>query len=171
MMRRLILATTVAASLLLTAVPATARPLGQFRTATTTKTATITTTHRFVGAKQVPSCRFQLWDGHLRWTQDEVRYTIRCAVVRWPVPGGLDLALCIARRESGFNQFAANPTSSASGVYQFVSGTWAGQISGRAQFVKDQNLGTSVFNARSNVLIAIRYAHMSWSWAPWGGGC
>ena len=119
----------------------------------------------------MPSCRFQYWDGKRNWTQDEVRYTIRCAVVRWSVPGGLPLALCIARRESGFQQFAANPYSSASGVYQFVDGTWAGQIAGRAQFVRDQNLGRSVWNARSNVLIAIRYAHMSWSWAPWGGGC
>jgi len=131
---------------------------------------------RFVGSHQTPSCHFRYLDGNPAFSKDEVRYTIRCAVRRWPVPGGyyngiylsgLDLALAIARRESGFNWYAANPTSSASGVYQFVSGTWSGQVSGRAELFNKQELNRSVFNARSNVMVAIRYAHGA-GWGPWG---
>lgn len=123
---------------------------------------------RYVGPHKTPSCRFRYLDGKEAFSQDEVRYTIRCAVRRWPVPGGLDQALYIARRESGFNWNADNPTSSASGVYQFVDGTWAGQVRGRADFLRQQELSRSVWNARSNVLVAIRYAHMA-GWGPWGG--
>lgn len=73
------------------------------------------------------------------------------------------------RRESGFNWDAANPYSSAGGVYQFVSGTWASQVSSRRGFINNQHLSTSVWNARSSVLIAIKLAHGCWCWAPWGG--
>lgn len=41
------------------------------------------------------------------------------------VCNGRDLPTCgIVRRESGFNPRAKNPTSSASGLYQFINGTW-----------------------------------------------
>lgn len=126
---------------------------------------------RYVGSHQFPSCRFRYADGHKAFSKDEVRATIHCAVTRWPVPYGLDQALCVARRESGFNWYANNPYSSASGIYQFVDGTWSGQMTGRARFVRDQEVEKSVWNARSNVLIAIKYAHTSGSWSPWGGRC
>jgi hypothetical protein len=121
-----------------------------------------------VGPHTAPSCRFRYYDGRQVFSKFEVRSTIRCAVKRWPVPGGLDYALSIARRESGFNWNADNPYSSASGVYQFVSGTWAGQMQNRTDLIKQQDLSRSVWNARSNVLIAIRYAHGA-GWGPWSG--
>lgn len=124
---------------------------------------------RYVGRHQTPSCRFRYYDGHVAFSKQEVRYTIRCAVRRWPVPGGIDQALYVARRESGLNWYADNPYSSASGVYQFVDGTWDGQMRGRAPFINKQEIQRSVWNARSNVLIAIRYAHMA-GWGPWGMG-
>lgn len=34
------------------------------------------------------------------------------------------IAACIAKYESGGNPTAQNPTSSASGLYQFIDGTW-----------------------------------------------
>jgi hypothetical protein len=36
------------------------------------------------------------------------------------------IAACIAKYESGGNPRAENPTSSASGLYQFTDGTWGG---------------------------------------------
>lgn len=36
----------------------------------------------------------------------------------------VSLALAIARAESGFVSNAKNPDSSASGVFQFINGTW-----------------------------------------------
>lgn len=122
---------------------------------------------KFRGSHQTPSCIFRYYDGNPTFDKSDVRATIRCAVRRWAVPGGLDMALYIARRESGLNWNADNPYSSASGVYQFVDGTWFSQVSARRDFIKAQHLSTSVWNARANVLIAIRSAHGN-GWGPWG---
>lgn len=43
------------------------------------------------------------------------------------VCNGYDLPPCyVVQRESGFNPTAENPTSTASGLYQFIDSTWAG---------------------------------------------
>lgn len=121
---------------------------------------------------RVPSCKYRTSDGYSghHFSVDEVRWTIKCGVRRWPVPGGRQTALCIARRESGLRQFADNPTSSASGVYQFVSGTWDGVRSHLRHVFGHQRMAHSVWNGRSNVLAAIRTAHGG-GWSAWGGGC
>ena len=108
------------------------------------------------------ACRFQLMDGHAGWSVKEVRYTIACAVRRWPV--SLDTALYVADRESGYHQFAYN-ASGCSGVYQWAGGTWASVLDDFPTLYKV--LGHSVWNARSNVMYAIKYAHNR-SWSPWG---
>jgi hypothetical protein len=109
------------------------------------------------------SCRFQLDDGHLGWTVTEVHRTIRCAVRRWPVPGGVDYAMDIARRESGLRQYALNPSGCA-GIYQWAPSTWASVLDDFPPLYKV--LGHGVFNARSNVMYAIKFAHNR-SWSPW----
>ena len=111
------------------------------------------------------SCRFQHDDGRAGWSTDEVQRTIRCAVRRWPVPGGVDYALYIANRESGFHQYAYNP-SGCSGVYQWAGGTWASVLDDFPTLYRV--LSHSVWNARSNVMYAVKYAHNR-SWGPWGG--
>jgi len=151
-MRRFITATLVSAILLATPIAAQARAIDG----------------KYVGSHQTPSCVFRYLDGNPRFSKNEVRSTIRCAVARWDVPGGLDTALYIARRESGLNWNAANPTSSASGIYQFVDGTWASEVSRFSEMVKLQHMSRSVWNARSSALIAIRLAHGCSCWSPWG---
>jgi len=109
-------------------------------------------------------CRFQFMDGHKDWSTKEVRYTIKCAVNRWPVPGGLTQAMYVANRESGYHQFAYNP-SGCSGVYQWAQGTWSSVLNDFPPLYKV--LGHSVWNARSNVMYAVKYAHNR-GWGPWG---
>lgn len=98
-----------------------------------------------------------------KWTDHEVRATIRCGVEHWHVPGGRSKALCIARRESGFEARAVSPTNDI-GVYQHHRPYWP-----ERQNKYDKRpwpLGESGFNGRSNVLVAIRMAH-SGGWSPW----
>lgn len=111
------------------------------------------------------ACRLQLLDGHEGWSVKEVKLTISCAVHRWPVPGGLDKALDIAYRESRFHQFAESYTH-CRGIYQWAPSTWTSVLHDFPPLYAV--LGHNVYNARSNVLYAIKYAHNR-SWAPWGG--
>lgn len=110
------------------------------------------------------ACKFQHEDGRDGWTVYEVKHTIRCAVKRWPVPGGLDRAMYIADRESNFQQFATNP-SGCRGIYQWADGTWSSVLDDfpRLYALLDHN----VYNARSNVMYAIRYGNLR-GWGPWG---
>jgi len=125
---------------------------------------------KYVGPHATPSCRFRYLDGDVAFSTYEVQRTIECATRRWEVPGGVEIAKCIAKRESGFYWAADNPFSSASGVYQFLDSTWASQMNTRTEFIADQEIQRSVWNARSSVLIAVRMAHGE-GWSAWGGGC
>ena len=59
-----------------------------------------------------------------------VRETVVVAMTSWPsslYPCGGDLPPCyVKQRESGGDYNAQNPTSSASGAWQFLDSTWAG---------------------------------------------
>lgn len=68
-------------------------------------------------------------------------------------------ATCIAFRESGYNQFSKNKSSTASGVFQYVRSTWAGTDEGRS--------GLSVFDADANIKAAIKYMAIHKSTRPW----
>lgn len=112
-----------------------------------------TGSHGYVTAEMSPAVQ-----------QQNVRWLIACAVLQWPVPGGMGYAMSIAERESGLRPFAKNPGSSASGVYQFIDDTWDNMI--EAWPVMNDWTGTWVFSARANVLRAIRTAHER-GWGPW----
>lgn len=60
-----------------------------------------------------------------------------------------DTPLCIAKLESDYNQFSKNKSSSASGVFQYLSATWKATDEGKA--------GLSVFDADANIRAGIKY--------------
>jgi hypothetical protein len=100
------------------------------------------------------------------WSSRDVRQAIRCAVEHWNVPGGKRKALSVARCESGFDPHNTTSLSSAKGVYQFLDGTWAAVRRHYQDLRRRWNMARSVFNARANVVLAIRYAHAG-GWSPW----
>lgn len=73
-----------------------------------------------------------------------------------------EMALKIAKCESGFNEKAKNKTSTASGVFQILSGTW---ISNRKAMGLSTNLNLR-FNAEENIKTA-KYIHSRRNWQPW----
>ena len=61
------------------------------------------------------------------------REQIRCAVARWPVPGGADVALCIAKRESGLLPWAESGDGLNKGLFQQHVHYWDGNYDGYTQ--------------------------------------
>ena len=70
--------------------------------------------------------------------------------------------LCIAQKESGFNQFSRNRTSSASGVFQYLNSTWSSTDEGKAGF--------SIWDAEANIKAAIKYMASRKNTNPWTVG-
>jgi hypothetical protein len=70
-----------------------------------------------------------------------------------------DAPLCVAKLESGYNQFSKNKNSSASGVFQYLAGTWKATDEGKA--------GLSVLDADANVRAAIKYMAARLNAKPW----
>lgn len=67
--------------------------------------------------------------------------------------------LCIARLESGYNQFSKNRRSTASGAFQYLSSTWKSTDEGKA--------GKNVFDADANVKAAVKYMAIHKNTHPW----
>lgn len=115
-------------------------------------------------SKAMRSCRFGP-----TWTHQAVRSTIACAERHWPTPGGLRTAECIAEAESGLTATARNPSGS-SGIYQIlVPSTWNAWHWRMPLWNRWYGVGGNVFQARNNILTAIRVMHNSWTLAPWAG--
>ncbi len=73
-------------------------------------------------------------------------------------------ALCVAWRESRFDPYANNPSSSAAGLFQWTASSWS-VYSSRYGFG-----GASVYDAYANTAVAAN-AVADGGWGPWGGGC
>lgn len=131
--------------------------------------AVATIAHPAAASWRHERCRYQsLQAGH--WTHREVRREIRCGTEHWSVPGGYRQMLCIAGRESGLRWNAKNATSSASGVFQIVAGTWDSWTHHFRAFMRRWGIRARVFSARANSLLAVRAAH-AFGLGAWGGGC
>lgn len=108
--------------------------------------------------------RFQRVNLAEHWSDHEVRMTIRAAVRRWPVDGGVAKAFDVAACESGFEAKDSSPGSGYEGVYQQATRYWGGRQN--AYDSARWHLAENVNNARSNVVVSIRMAH-SGGWGPW----
>lgn len=87
--------------------------------------------------------------------------SVKALIIRYSEQYGIDPAvpLCIAYHESGYNSSSKNKSSSAAGVFQYLSGTWAGTDEGKA--------GMSVYEAEANVKAAIKYMSSRKNTNPW----
>ena len=67
---------------------------------------------------KIAHLRHDITDYGVGVVQDRIRY--------WAQFYGVNenLALCLAKNESGFNPLAKNPNSSAGGTFQFINSTW-----------------------------------------------
>jgi peptidoglycan hydrolase CwlO-like protein len=72
----------------------------------------------------------------------------------------VDVALCVAGAESGFDPHAENPYTGAAGVFQFIPSTWE-SLSEAAGWG-----GVSVFDAEANVAVAAWTVEHS-GWGAW----
>ena len=90
----------------------------------------------------------------------QIRRLIRCAAHRWDVPGGADMALYVANRESKFHPNAYNPSGCA-GIYQHMLRYWPGRAAAYGF------RGWSAFNARANIIVTMQMVHRA-GWGPWG---
>jgi hypothetical protein len=98
--------------------------------------------------------------------REHSREQIRCAVARWPVPGGADVALCIAKRESGLLPWAESGDGLNKGLFQQHVNYWDGNYEGYTQVWWD--LPRRILSGRTNAIVSIRMAS-DIGWGPWGG--
>ena len=113
-------------------------------------------------------CRFRNHEGGPSFSTTEIRMTLACATERWTPSGGIDKVYAVAGCESGFNEFADNPVSSAAGVWQALDSTWSGWKGRFAEFMRRWDLRGSVYNGRANAILGVRVA--AGGWGPWEYG-
>jgi hypothetical protein len=94
---------------------------------------------------------------------------ITCAADKWPVEGGADKAICIARRESGLIPTASSPTGMYVGLFQHSAADWPNRY---AQWTRPSwQLKENPYNGRTNAIVTMRMANAQ-GWGSWGGvGC
>lgn len=91
------------------------------------------------------------------YPKEEVQELIRKYSAEYKI--NAETPLCIAQLESGYNQFSKNKSSSASGVFQYIAGTWKATDEGKAGF--------SVYDASANVKAAVKYMSSRGNARPW----
>lgn len=91
------------------------------------------------------------------YTKEEVQELIKNFSAQYGIDSSTPL--CIASKESGFNQFSKNPNSTASGVFQYLISTWNQTDEGKA--------GLSVWDANANVRAAVKYMAVHRNTRPW----
>lgn len=82
------------------------------------------------------------------------------------MPGGEDVALCIAKRESRLLPWAESHDGLNKGLFQLHVRYWDGNYDAYARPV--WQLPKRILSGRTNAIVSIRMAH-SIGWGPWGG--
>jgi hypothetical protein len=94
---------------------------------------------------------------------------ITCAANRWPVEGGAEKAICIARRESGLVPTASSPTGLYVGLFQHSAADWPRRYDEWTRPV--WQLKENPYNGRTNAVVTMRIANAE-GWVDWAGtGC
>ena len=94
---------------------------------------------------------------------------ITCAADRWPVEGGAEKAICIAKRESGLIPTASSPTGMYVGLFQHSAADWPRRYD---EWTKPWwQLKENPYNGRTAAIVTMRIANAE-GWAAWeGAGC
>lgn len=101
--------------------------------------------------------------------QAHQRELIRCATNHWPVFGGYEKAVCIAKRESGLDPRAVSRDGKYLGLYQHAKRYWPGRY--EAYTRRGWELNDSALVGRTNAIVSIRMA-ADVGWGAWRGtGC
>lgn len=126
-----------------------------------------TTDHRQIASWRRHECRFARADGRGGFVRWEVKTTIRCAVRKWPVPGGVEGAFCIATKESGIAaKRDVNASSGAAGTFQISPDTFRIFAIHHEALFERWRLRVSVNNDRTNVVTGVKIAHEA-GWSSW----
>jgi hypothetical protein len=97
-------------------------------------------------------------DGGRHYSKEEVIQLIREYSKAYDI--NPEVPLCIAKLESGYNQFSKNANSTASGIFQYLAGsTWKNTPEGKQ--------GLSPFDAEANINAAIRHMAVHKDTSPW----
>lgn len=124
---------------------------------------TITTNAEAHGARWT-HCRYKTqYAPYDAWNRIEVKHTILCALSHWPANKAE--TLMIAQRESGMTALATNRYSGACGTFQSLQSLWAARVTW-VRRVTGWHFDPSCWNARTNVLWAVRYQHQ-YGYGPW----
>jgi len=123
-------------------------------------------------------CRFRNLEGGPSFSTREIRLELACAADRWtPSKCSRDNGCNSTAEgkvyevfgcESGFNEYADNPISSASGIGQVLDSTWDSWLSRFRDFMGRWSLNGSVWNGRGNAILSVRVA--AGGWGPWEYG-
>jgi len=101
------------------------------------------------------------------WSNSEVRDLIRCATIRVENNKDTGAALAIAKRESGFQEQAQNPSSSAGGLFQWLDSSWPWDRF--PALARKYGLPNNRFNPRSAAFISAvvmkRFGCGAWSYS------
>ncbi len=94
---------------------------------------------------------------------------ITCAADKWPVEGGAEKAICIARRESGLIPTASSATGEYVGLFQHSAADWPRRYSEWTKPI--WQLKENPYNGRTASIVTMRIANAE-GWAAWAGaGC
>lgn len=111
-------------------------------------------------------CRYQSLQ-HATWTPREERLTLRCAVAKWSVPGGVSKAQAVGDCESGWWRLAVSPSGSYRGLFQHAITYWHGRV--HQYRPAGWQLAPSWANSRTQIVVTARMAHAR-GWRAWSCG-